>query len=168
MLEGGPQICHRSPPQSPPGLSPRGHWDGRTQMERDLRAKPLHVDPTIPSRQTCSGCISSVRPPAIIHHAATDRARGGGAGEHRLVYLCRSGGGSWNRHGGGGARCIISWLFRAQNTSSALTSSQLIYLIAAELIYRDSLAFCCRYNQVRVYKLQDSTPEVETLAAFGG
>lgn len=70
-----------------------------------------------------------------------------------LKYLCCTAA-SWNRHRG---YCIISWFFYAQNTSSALTSSQLIYLISTELIYFESPGLYHRYNQVHVYKISCGT-----------
>lgn len=77
----------------------------------------------------------------------------------QLMYLCCTAA-SWNRHGG---HCIISWFFYAQNTSSALTSSQLIYLISTELIYCESPGLDHRYNLAHVYKISymDTMPEVK-------
>lgn len=74
-------------------------------------------------------------------------------GGAQLMYLCCTAA-SWNRHGG---HCIISWFFYAQNTSSALTSSQLLYLISTELIYCESPGLYHRYNQVHVYKISYRT-----------
>lgn len=92
-------------------------------------------------------------PLAIIHHAVTRGARGGGGEGALLTYLCWTAA-SWNKHRG---QCIISWFLYAQNTSSALTSLQLIYLISTELIYCESPGLYHRYNQVHVYKISRKT-----------
>lgn len=80
-------------------------------------------------------------------------------GRAQLMYL-RCTAASWNRHG---VRCIISWFFYAQNTSSTLTSSQLLHLISPELIWCESPGLYHRYNQVHVCKnkLWDTKPEVK-------
>lgn len=102
----------------------------------------------IPSCQTCPGCISSAPSrQSFIMPSHAERGEHGSciSAVHRLP--------------GTGARghCIISWLFYTRNTSSALTSWQLIHLISTELIYCESPGLYHRYNQVHVYKISYGT-----------
>lgn len=78
-------------------------------------------------------------------------------GGTQLMHLCCTAA-SWNRYGG---HCIISWFFYAQNTSSAWTSSQLLYLISTELIYYESPGLHHGYNQVHVYKISYGTQRLK-------
>lgn len=113
------------------------------------KARACTVYPMIPSCQTGPGCISPAPPLAIIHHAVTHRVRGKHSSCISAVQRLPG--------TGTGAHCIISWFFNAQNTSSALTSSQLLYLISTELIYCESPGLYHRYNRVHVYKISYRT-----------
>lgn len=60
--------------------------EGQKRKKTDLRTKPVHVYPMIPSCQSCPGCTSYAPLPAIIHHTVTHGARGESTAHVSLLY----------------------------------------------------------------------------------
>lgn len=100
--------------------------NGSTKMEK----RPMHKASACISHDSFMSNLPRLHVPcsplwrSLIMPSHGERVRA------RLMYLCCTAA-SWNRHG---VRCIISWFFYAQNTSSELTSTQLLHLISPELI----------------------------------